>query len=136
MAGSEPADDARGGQGMKGRGELEGLIAEVAHSYVAGRLIDSLGTAQLPSKRQVIEALNHLKAVMYLGYYATGWLDESKVRFVVAAHLYPAYEILTEQIGRAVSYEGFRTAGAPRDADWSRNTTLEFLRSVPAIRAL
>ena len=58
--------------------ELEDVISAVADSYGAGRLIDSLGTATLPNKRQVIDALNHLKAVMYLGYYATGHLDESR----------------------------------------------------------
>jgi serine O-acetyltransferase len=121
---------------MKGRGELEELIAEVAASYRAGRLIDSLGTALLPSKRQVIEALNHLKATIYLGYYSTGALDESKVRFAVASHLYPAYEILVEQTRRAANYEGFRTAGGPREPDWPERVVVTLLRKVPAIRAL
>ena len=94
-------------------GELEDVIGEVAASYGAGRLIDSLSSAQLPNKRQVIEALNHLKAVMYLGYYATGELHEQKLRHAVSAHLYPAYEILCEQIRRAVSYEGFRSTSCP-----------------------
>ena len=65
--------------------ELEDVIGEVAASYGAGRLIDSLSSAQLPNKRQVIEALNHLKAVMYLGYYATGELHEQKLRYAVSA---------------------------------------------------
>src|SRR5438132_12221161 len=104
--------------------ELEAIIGEVAASYAAGRLIDGLGTAQLPNKRQVIEALNHLKATMYLGYYSTGSLDESKVRFAVAAHLYPASEILVEQTRRAANYEGFRTAGVPRDPDWPESVVL------------
>src|SRR5262249_19872956 len=94
---------------------LEDVIGEVAASYGAGRLIDSLSTAQLPNKRQVIEALNHLKATMYLGYYSTGSLDDTKLRFAVASRLYPAAEILTEQISRAASYEGFRSAGVPRE---------------------
>ncbi len=118
------------------RVELEQVIGEVAASYGAGRLIDSLSSAQLPNKRQVIEALNHLKAVMYLGYYSTGSLDESKLRFALASHLYPAYEILVEQIGRAASYEGFRSAGVPRDQDWPETVTVALLRKVPAIRAL
>jgi serine O-acetyltransferase len=118
------------------RGDLEQVIGEVAASYGAGRLIDSLSSAQLPNKRQVIEALNHLKAVMYLGYYATGALDESKLRFALASHLYPAYEGLVEQIGRAASYEGFRNAGVPREADWPETVTLALLHKVPAIRAL
>jgi serine O-acetyltransferase len=116
--------------------ELEEVIGEVAASYGAGRLIDSLSTAQLPNKRQVIDALNHLKAVMYLGYYATGELHEQKLRHAVSAHLYPAYEILVEQIRRAVSYEGFRSSSVPRDADWPAAATVEFLRKVPRIRGL
>ena len=118
------------------RGELEDVIEDVVASYGAGRLIDSLHSAQLPNKRQVIEALTHLKAAMYLGYYATGALDEPKLRFSVAAHLYPAFEILVEQIRRAASYEGFRTAGVGRNADWPEAATLRFLRCIPNIRAL
>jgi serine O-acetyltransferase len=119
-----------------GRAELEEVIGEVAASYGGGRLVDSLHSAQLPNKRQVIEALNHLKAAMYLGYYATGALDEAKLRFAVSSHVYPAYEILVEQIRRAASYEGFRTAGVPRDAEWPAAVTLRFLHRIPAIRAL
>jgi serine O-acetyltransferase len=118
------------------RQDLEEVISAVAASYAGGRLIDSLGTATLPSKRQVIEALNHLKAAMYLGYYATHRLDEANLRFSVAAHLYPAHEILVEQIRRAVNYEGFRTAGEPRPEDWPQTTTLALLGQIPAIRAL
>jgi len=116
--------------------ELEDVVSAVTASYENGRLIDSLGTANLPNKRQVIEALNHLKAVMYLGYYATGALDESRVRYLVASHLYPTYEILVEQIRRAVSYEGFRTAGEPRPAEWPHDTAVALLKKIPAIRAL
>jgi serine O-acetyltransferase len=118
------------------RGEIDAVIGEVAASYEAGRLIDSLSTAQLPSKRQVIEALNHLKAVMYLGYYATGSLDASRLHYALASHLYPAYDLLCEQIRRAASYEGFRSAGVPRDPGWPAEVTLKLLRRIPALRAL
>jgi len=121
---------------QRGGGQLEGVIGEVAASYVAGRLIDSLSSAQLPNKRLVIEALNHLKATMYLGYYSTASLDEPKLHFAIAAHLYPAYEILVEQIGRAANYEGFRTAGVPRDPEWPETVVLDLLRRIPGIRAL
>jgi serine O-acetyltransferase len=117
------------------RGELEDLIGEVTASYGAGRLIDSLSSAQLPNKRQVIDALNHLRAVMYLGYYATGALDSAKLRFEVGSHLYPAYEILVEQIGRAARYEGFRSADVPHAEDWPETVSLDLLRAIPALRA-
>src|SRR2546427_11296113 len=116
--------------------ELEEVVGEVAASYAAGRLIDSLGSAQLPNKRQVIDALNHLKATMYLGYYSTGALDEAKVRFAIAAHLHPAYEILVDQIERAANYEGFRTAGVSRDPEWPDTVVLKLVLTIPAIRDL
>jgi serine O-acetyltransferase len=116
--------------------QLEAVITQVADSYAAGRLIDSLGSAQLPSKRQVIEALGHLKAVVYLGYYATGSLDDGKLRYAVAAHLYPAYDILVEQIRRAATYEGFRKAGLSRDPSWPEDVTVSFLQSIPNLRTL
>jgi serine O-acetyltransferase len=116
--------------------DLEGAIDEVAGSYAGGRLIDSLSSAHLPNKRQVIDALGHLKATMYLGYYSTGSLDDSKVRHALASHLYPAYEILVEQIRRAANYEGFRTAGVPRDPGWPQAVVVKLLHAVPTIRAL
>lgn len=117
-------------------GALEEVIGQVAASYGAGRLIDSLGTAHLPSKRQVIEALGHLKAVMYLGYYSTGDLCEEKLRFAISSHIYPAYEILVEQIRRAVDYEGFRSTGEVRDAGWPVTATVELMRKIPDLRAM
>ena len=116
--------------------ELEDVISEVAASYRAGRLIDSLSSAQLPNKRQVIEALGHLKAVMYLGYYATGMVEEEKVHYAVSSHLYPAYEIFVEQIRRAASYEGFRNAGVSRDPAWPMQVTMRLFHRIPALRAL
>ena len=117
-------------------GDLEAAIAAVAASYGAGRLVDSLSSAQLPSKRQVIEALAHLKATMYLGYYSTGFVDGAKLHFAVGAHLYPAYDILVEQIRRAASYEGFRTAGVPRDPAWPETVVVGLLREIPNLRAM
>ncbi|MFN8544546.1 MAG: serine O-acetyltransferase EpsC [Candidatus Binatia bacterium] len=116
--------------------DLETIIDQVADSYRAGRLIDSLASAQLPSRRSVIDALGHLKAAIYLGYYSKGDLDQSRVRHNVASHLYPAHEILTEQIRRAVSYEGFRSASTPRDAAWPGTVTLRILARLPALRTL
>jgi serine O-acetyltransferase len=84
----------------------------------------------------VIEALAHLKATMYLGYYSTGFVDEAKLHFAVGAHLYPAYDVLVEQIRRAASYEGFRTAGVPRDPAWPETVVLGLLREIPNLRAM
>ena len=115
--------------------DVEEVIERVTESYREGRLIDSLSSAQLPNKRLIIEALGHLKAALYLGYYATGELDESKVRYVIASHLYPAADLLREQIRRAVSYEGFRAANVSRDPQWPSTVTVRILGRIPQLRS-
>jgi len=116
------------------RPDIEAVITAVAESYAGNRLIDNLGTVRLPNKRQVIDALGHLQAVCYLGYYTAGDFDEGRLHHAISSHVYPAYDILVEQIGRAARYEGFRSAAA-RDDDWPERTTLELLSRLPNIRA-
>lgn len=112
---------------------LEEVISALADSYGGNRLIDNLGTTQLPNKRQVIEALGHLQATCYLGYYSTGDIDTRRLRHAIASHLYPAYDLLVEQIGRAARYEGFRSDAA-RDDDWPARTVIAVLGCLPDIR--
>src|SRR5262245_18561296 len=121
---------------MRPLAELEDVIGEVAASYGAGRLIDSLSSARPANKRQLIEATYQWTAMMYFGYYATGDLHEQKLRYVFFFKQKTAYEILVEQIRRAVSYEGCRSTSAPRDADWPAAATIEFLRKIPRIRSM
>jgi hypothetical protein len=85
--------------------DLESAIDSVVESYRGGEAINSLESAALPNKRAVIDAFNHLKPVIYLGFYATRSLSPDNLRHTIAEHLYPAYELLVEQIFRALSYE-------------------------------
>ncbi|GIW39959.1 MAG: serine acetyltransferase [Candidatus Binatia bacterium] len=114
---------------------LEAAIDLVTESYTGEREIDSLESAALPNRRAVIEALNHLKPVLYIGFYSRRPLTRANLRFAISEHLYPAYDILTEQIHRAVSYEdAYKQRREPRDRSWSERIVLELFRSLPAIR--
>lgn len=117
--------------------ELETVIDRVAESYGGNREIDSLESAALPSRRAVIEALNHLKPVIYMGFYSTRRLSRGNLRYSVSEHLHPAYEILVEQIGRALQYE--QTCGratAPHDPDWSEAVVMRLFNMLPELRGL
>src|SRR5262249_29186208 len=65
-----------------------------------------------------------------------GALDGSKLRHGESSHIYPAFEILTEQIRMAFSYEGFRTATAVRGPEGAKQTALGLLSGIPRVRAL
>src|SRR5215813_7547922 len=117
--------------------DLEPLIDRIAASYSGEHEIDSLESAALPNRRAVIEALNHLKPVIFLGFYSTRHLNRGNLRYAISEHLYPAYEILVEQIGRAAQYEQIcGRAGTPRDGSWSEAVVTRLINKLPELRTL
>ena len=116
---------------------LEAIIDAVAGSYTGEHEIDSLESAALPNRRAIIEALNHLKPVIFMGFYSTRPLNRGNLRYAVSERLYPAYEILVEQINRAVRYEQVcHRSTAQRDEDWHRQVVLRLFSRLPRLRDL
>ena len=117
--------------------ELESIIDRVAASYTGAHEIDSLESAALPNRRAVIEALDHLKQVIYMGFYATRPLSRGNLRYAVSENLHPAYEILAEQISRAVRFEAMTgRAEVEREPDWSEGVVLRLFDKLPELRDL
>jgi serine O-acetyltransferase len=122
--------------------DVEQAIDAVVRSYDGPEEINNLESAALPNKRAVIEALNHVKPIIYMGFYSLRSLNRENLRFAVSEHLYPAYELLVEQICRAVTYE--ESMGRSRGArpwsqhpdDWSHDVVLELFRRLPELRRM
>jgi serine O-acetyltransferase len=115
--------------------DLEAAIDAVLESYRGPEEINNLESAALPNKRAVIDAFNHLKPVIYLGFYSTRALTPANLRHTIGEHLYPAYEILVEQSHRVFRYE--KTMGrapAARGSEWSEEVVLRLFRALPALR--
>lgn len=118
-------------------GELEATIDAVVASYRGPEAINSLESAALPNKRAVIDAFNHLKPVIYLGFYSTRPLSTDNLRHTIAEHLYPAYELLVDQLSRVFTYE--KSMGrdpSARGPEWAEEVVLRFLRQLPDLRRL
>ena len=115
--------------------DLEAAIDAVVESYRGPQEINNLESAALPNKRKVIEAFNHLKPIIYLGFYSKRPLTLENLRHTVAEHLYPAYETLVEQIFRVLSYEkAMGRSDAGRGPEWSEEVVLQVFRALPALR--
>jgi serine O-acetyltransferase len=122
-------------RGLTRLGDLEAAIDAVVESYRGPEAINSLESAALPNKQQVITAFTHLKPVIYLGFYSTRPLTPENLRHTIAEHLYPAYECLVEQIFRVLSYEKSVGRGpAGRGPEWSEEVTLRLFRALPELR--
>jgi serine O-acetyltransferase len=117
--------------------DLESAIDEVVTSYDGPQEINNLESAALPNKRAVVEAYNHIKPVIYLGFYSLRSLRRENLRFAISEHLYPAYELLVEQIDRALTYEtGVGRAKSGFPPGWAEEVVLRLFKSLPRIRQL
>jgi serine O-acetyltransferase len=115
--------------------QLERVIDRVAADYDGSKEIDNLESAALPNRRAVIEALNHLKPVIYMGFYATRALSIGNLRYAVSDHLYPAFETLADQIRRAMAYQQMCGRDCPEMlGEWAENVVLRLFEKLPELR--
>src|SRR5690606_7817667 len=85
--------------------DLEESIDLLVASYAGPDDINNLGTAELPNKRRVLEALAHLKSALFIGFYSTRHVSPANLRYALSEHVYPAHDLLVEQIRRVLFYE-------------------------------
>jgi serine O-acetyltransferase len=116
--------------------QTELAIDAIVESYSGDLEINNLGVVALPNARAVQEALGHLRAALFIGFYSTRELSAENLRYVLSSHLYPAEEILVEQIERARLYEESIGRTESRSADWSAKVMLTLLRRLPELRRL
>ncbi len=114
--------------------DLERAIDSVVASYDGPEEINNLDSAALPNKRAVILAFHHIKPVLYLGFYSTGSLNRVNLRHGIGEHLYPAREILVEQIDRACRYEEGVGRADPKPPGWSEDLVLGLFEKLPELR--
>lgn len=114
--------------------QTEAAIDAIVASYQDDLEINNLGVVALPNARAVQEALGHLRAALYIGFYSTRALSEENLRYVLSSHLYPAQEILVEQIERARLYEESIGRSDPRPSGWSADVVDTLFRRIPELR--
>ncbi len=117
-------------------GDLERAIDALLSSYDGKKSIDSLESAALPNRRQVIEAFEHVAPLIYLGFYSQRSLSEKNLRHAISEHAYLAYEHLVEQIHRAVNYEESVGRGSARGNKFAHEATMHLFDALPRLRDL
>jgi serine O-acetyltransferase len=117
--------------------DLENVIDVIAASYDSDDEINNLDSAALPNKRAVITALNHIMPVLYMGFYSTRPLNRTNLRYALSEHLYPAQDILVEQIDRAIRYqERMGQLDKTKPEGWSEDVVLRLFEKIPELRRI
>jgi len=123
------------GREPKRHQDLEDVIDVIAGSYDNDAEINNLDSAALPNKRAVIAAFNHIMPVLYMGFYSTRALNRTNLRYAISEHLYPAQDILVEQIERAIRYqERMGRLAEKKPEGWSEDVVLRLFEKVPELR--
>ncbi len=93
------------------------------------------GGRLLPSRDQVVEAVEALRSVLFPGYFGVSELTEQNMRFHVGATLDRVLLVLQEQIKRGLCFEcEHHGVECPNCVDKARRITSEFLKRLPAIQ--
>ncbi|KPK15948.1 MAG: hypothetical protein AMJ62_07595 [Myxococcales bacterium SG8_38] len=125
------------GKGPKRHQDLENVIDVITASYDGEDEINNLDSAALPNKRAVIAAFNHIMPVLYMGFYSTRSLNRTNLRYALSEHLYPAQDILVEQIDRAVRYqERMGRLRHIKPDGWSEEVVLRLFEKLPELRRI
>lgn len=115
---------------------LELAVEAVVQSYDGPEEINNLESAALPNRRAVIEGYQLLLPALYMGYYSTRPLHRGNLRYRVSESLYPAFELLVEQIRRAVTYQRRNDSGLDDGRAWSEQAVLSLFERLPELRRL
>lgn len=116
--------------------DLEVAIDAIARSYDGPEEINNLESAAMPNKRSVIDAFNHLKPAIFLGFYSRRSLTRANLRYALSEQLYPAYEHLSVQIERAITYEQRAGRCTGRSSSYPHEVTIQLMNELPRLRTM
>lgn len=118
-------------------GELPGITNAILKTYAEQSTINHIGVVPLPSKTEAIRMLEILFEILYPGYFGEQGLDESNIAYVIGHKVNELYDLLTEQVYRAIKHECRRLGSVCTHCKVrSEDLAVDFLRSLPALREL
>ncbi|MFP6685351.1 MAG: serine O-acetyltransferase EpsC [Polyangiaceae bacterium] len=114
--------------------DLEKAIDAVTESYDGPEEINNLESHTLPNARKVVEAFKHVEHAIFMGFYSTRALTRDNLRHAVSEHMYAAYELLADQIDRAIGYQDRGSAPGSHPGGWGEQVVLELFGALPELR--
>jgi serine O-acetyltransferase len=122
---------------LRRAGELPSITDAVLATYREQSAIDHIGRATLPSRDDAVRILDLLFEILYPGYFGERGLSESSVGYVVGHKMAELYDLLTEQVYRAIKHECRRLGSVCTHCKLrSEDVAVDFLRELPGLREL
>ncbi|MBU2512289.1 serine acetyltransferase [bacterium] len=91
----------------------------------------------IPSVELVIEILNHLREIIFPGYFNSGRMNPANLKYNMGRTISVVYELLAEQIANSVRHDCFRYEKDCSDCrSLGRQTAVAFLEDIPHLRKI
>ena len=123
---------------------LQGLVGRVVDSYTADSRTRHIDRGYLPTRGEIVEAIDLLLEISYPGFFGRKNLTSNNVRFHVGDLLPRLAQAIYERVFRALCHQARLGEGSanntaarmrPLDAK-ARELTAQFLERIPEIRAM
>ena len=89
----------------------------------------------IPSKESVIDILNHLREILFPGYFSRGKVDPVNLKYTLGQSAASLFDMLSEQICHSIRHDCLRYDQPCSECDeQGYQLALKFLESIPALR--
>jgi len=114
---------------------LEALTGEILSSYRSDRRTHRIGRRFLPSRDRIVNLLEHLRQLLFPGYFGPKGLTDKNIGYHLGSLLVRLGQELTEEIYSCLCYAADADEGEPC-LDKAAHITLEFLQRIPEVRRM
>jgi len=120
----------------RARNALPELTNRVVETYAQVGKIHHLGYSSLPSREAIIQVIELLKEVLYPGYGRRQNLTVANVRYYVGDVLDQVFDVLVEQIQRALRHNGHGQLTSHELQTIAEEKAVRFLETLPELRSV
>ncbi|MFH0825598.1 MAG: hypothetical protein V2B18_22820, partial [Pseudomonadota bacterium] len=116
---------------------LRDVVSQMVRSCKEKDTIDHVGTALIPSKDQVIQALGILHDLLFPGYFGTQELTHYTLEYHLGTETVALYDVLSTQIARSLRHQCKRDESlCTHCRRRGREEALSFIERLPELRRL
>lgn len=119
------------------RDEVPAVVDELVASCNRSGCFDHVSAEPIPYREAIIEVLHRLALILFPGYFIRTRLDSTNLEYYLGQQMIGLYEVLSEQIVLAIRHDCIRlNQSCVHCEPLGHQLTLEFLRKLPAMRAM
>ncbi len=124
---------------VKSYSEYRRKLTDVVDSILAGcgdeRCYTHIDYEPIPSEADVVDILKRLREILFPGFFSSERIDPVNLKYNMGRQVSVLYDILSEQVTRAIRYECFKFDKACTDCrERGYETALAFLESIPSLQ--